>query len=265
MARYFRVKNYDKFQHYSDRTPPWIKLYNCLLDDYDFTCLQDASKLHLILIWLLASRTSNRLPFDLEYLKQAIKTKTKPDLDELISYGFIEEIEQIQLHDDAASNALATCKQDACLEERRGEREKKRGEERTLRTSSPLTDEEFLKALKKNPAYEGLDIDRELSKLDAWLLTPRGHGKQKTRQRILNWLNGADRPMGGKHGEVRKSRNPTLEALEEYRRHRDGISSTKDPTATDIRQGDGDPWGCTAEHDSKSGEVSDNASTSIRS
>ena len=58
-----------------------------------------------------------------------------------------------------------------------------------------LTDDAFLAALKLNPAYEGIDIDRELGKLDAWLMTPRGRGKQRTRQRIVNWLNRAERPM----------------------------------------------------------------------
>ena len=56
-------------------------------------------------------------------------------------------------------------------------------------------DDEFIKALKQNPAYEGIDIDRELGKLDAWLLTPKGRGKQRTQQRFLNWLNRAERPM----------------------------------------------------------------------
>lgn len=41
---FLRVKNFDRFQHYKDRTPPWIKLYNDLLDDYDFSCLPDAEK-----------------------------------------------------------------------------------------------------------------------------------------------------------------------------------------------------------------------------
>ncbi len=58
-----------------------------------------------------------------------------------------------------------------------------------------LADNEFIQALKENPAYEGIDIDREIGKVDAWLLTPRGRGKQKTRQRIVNWLNRAEKPM----------------------------------------------------------------------
>ncbi len=60
----FSVKNFERFQHYKDRSPPWIKLYNELLDDYSFACLDDAAKFHLIAIWLLASRTDNRIPYD---------------------------------------------------------------------------------------------------------------------------------------------------------------------------------------------------------
>ena len=36
------------FQHYKDRSAPWIKLYNELLDDYRFAVLPDASKWHLV-------------------------------------------------------------------------------------------------------------------------------------------------------------------------------------------------------------------------
>lgn len=59
--------------------------------------------------------------------------------------------------------------------------------------ATPLTDEEFIKALKANPAYKDIDFDKEMGKLDAWLLTPRGHGKRKTHARILNWLNKCER------------------------------------------------------------------------
>ena len=36
MTAYFSVTNYDQQQHYKDRGPTWIKLYNRLLDDYGF-------------------------------------------------------------------------------------------------------------------------------------------------------------------------------------------------------------------------------------
>jgi hypothetical protein len=60
------------------------------------------------------------------------------------------------------------------------------------RKRDPLpADAEWLASLKALPVYAGLNVDRELGKLDAWLLTPRGHGKLKSRGRIVNWLNNA--------------------------------------------------------------------------
>jgi uncharacterized protein YdaU (DUF1376 family) len=58
-----------------------------------------------------------------------------------------------------------------------------------------LTDDDFLTELKQNAAYSGIDIERELGKLQAWLLSPKGRGKQLTHNRFLSWLNNADRPM----------------------------------------------------------------------
>lgn len=54
-----------------------------------------------------------------------------------------------------------------------------------------LADEEFLDALRQNPAYAHIDIATEMGKLSAWLKTPRGSGKQCTRARVVNWLNRA--------------------------------------------------------------------------
>lgn len=106
MSKYLRVKNWENFQHYKERNPPWIKLHRELLRDYDFVCLQDASKLHLMLIWLLASQMNNKIPADENFIKNQIGISGKIDFKELIDKGF--------LIDD--SNALATRKQDAMLE-----------------------------------------------------------------------------------------------------------------------------------------------------
>jgi hypothetical protein len=110
--KYFSVKDFEKLQHYKDRNPPWIKLYNELLDDYDFACLQDASKLHLIMIFLLASRTNNKIPYDKNWIKNKINATENVDLEGLEKLGFISITE-----DD--SKPLADCKQNACLERER--------------------------------------------------------------------------------------------------------------------------------------------------
>ena len=62
----------------------------------------------------------------------------------------------------------------------------------TSRRVQPMVDEDFLKALEINPAFKGIDIRKEYGKMQAWFLTPRGHGKQPTRTRFLNWLNRAE-------------------------------------------------------------------------
>ena len=56
-----------------------------------------------------------------------------------------------------------------------------------------ISDEEFMKALKNNEAYNHINIDMEMGKMDAWLLAHKG--RQKTRGFIVNWLNKIDRPV----------------------------------------------------------------------
>lgn len=112
----FSVKNFARFQHYKDRAPPWIKLYNELLDDYEFGRLPDASKMHLIAIWLLASRSDNKIPYDAAWVGKRINANTKVDLTLLACAGFIVVDQQLHSAGQDASNTLAECEQDACLE-----------------------------------------------------------------------------------------------------------------------------------------------------
>ena len=125
----FAVKNFEKFQHYKDRAPPWIKLYNELLDDYEFAHLQDASKMHLISIWLLASRTGNEIPYDAQWIAAKISATNKVDLAALEKAGFIYKINMVQ----NASGTLADCTQDACLETEGETEERQSREARAMR------------------------------------------------------------------------------------------------------------------------------------
>jgi|TARA_Y100000310_G_scaffold333702_1_gene411779 hypothetical protein len=128
---YFRVANWDNLQHYKDRNPPWIKLHNSLLDDYDFSCLPDASKAHLIAIMMLASRTENKLPDNPEWLKSKIGATSKVNILPLIDSGFLEYLESNQPLNNVeqdASNPLAKGLQPARPEKRQ------RREEREQRT-----------------------------------------------------------------------------------------------------------------------------------
>jgi hypothetical protein len=124
----FSVKNFEKFQHYKDRNPPWIKLYNELLDDYEFGRLPDASKMHLIAIWLLASRSGNKIPYDSAWVARRINANTKVDLTLLACSGFIVVDQQVQGEEQDASTMLSDRAQDACLETE-GEKSKVEKEE----------------------------------------------------------------------------------------------------------------------------------------
>lgn len=129
MPDYFQVKNWEQHQHYKDRTPPWIKLYNELLDDFHFSCLQDASKAHLVGIWLLASRTSNRIPMNAGWVGNKINATDPVDLNELLNSGFIEQVIEKPLK----NQPLQEAEQDAStLQAKRlsREREEREGEER---------------------------------------------------------------------------------------------------------------------------------------
>lgn len=123
MPKYFSVRDYDKYQHYKDRTPPWIKLYNHILDDDDFEDLPDTTKYHFLAITLLASRTNNKMKYDPAYIKRKISAKTNVNLDLLKDSEFIKIIGDSTSND---SKTLAEREQDASTErEKRERREEK--------------------------------------------------------------------------------------------------------------------------------------------
>ena len=124
MKSTFSVKNWDEFQHYKDRNPPWIKLHNHLLDDYEFECLGDAAKGHLLCIWMLASRTKNEMPYDEKWITKKIGASTKVNLDSLIKSGFLvmEHDASTPLHNETQVATVSV----PSVEESRGEAEKSR-------------------------------------------------------------------------------------------------------------------------------------------
>jgi len=110
MARFFKVKNFEKFQHYKDRSPPWIKLYNETLENYEFGSLNDATKGQLIGIWLLASRMDNKLPFDPRWIASKINATEPVDLEALYSSGFILEYDESETAEQVATPAQQRAK-----------------------------------------------------------------------------------------------------------------------------------------------------------
>jgi hypothetical protein len=89
-----RVPGWKDFQHYKERSPPWIKLHKKLLDNYEFHCLPVASRALAPMIWLLASESeagsieyaSDKIAFRLRMSANALEEALIP----LIEHGFID-------------------------------------------------------------------------------------------------------------------------------------------------------------------------------
>lgn len=56
-----------------------------------------------------------------------------------------------------------------------------------------MADEEFL--VKLRGLYPHLDVQTEINKMTAWLLTPKARGRRMTRQFVVGWLNRIDTPI----------------------------------------------------------------------
>lgn len=111
-----KVKNWSEFQHYKDRSPPWIKLHRALLDDFQFTSLPLASKALAPLLWLLAAESKDgTVSLDAEWLAWRLRidvSDVQDGLSPLIDGGFLI----------TASKPLAKRKRRA-IPEREGETE----------------------------------------------------------------------------------------------------------------------------------------------
>lgn len=87
-VQFLGVKNWDQFQHYGKRNPPWIKLHRAILDDYAFCSLTDAAKGHLMLLWVYASQNDGQVPIDVSFLERKLSCQNL-DLQVFIDAGFL--------------------------------------------------------------------------------------------------------------------------------------------------------------------------------
>jgi hypothetical protein len=118
MSSGYRIRNWDKYQHYSDRNPPWIKLHFELLTSRDWVTLDDASRVLAVASMLLASRNQEErgvVPNDPDFVKRVAFLNSTPDFRPLVRCGFLlpldnphqEEEDRDRDRDRAASVPLA--------------------------------------------------------------------------------------------------------------------------------------------------------------
>jgi hypothetical protein len=61
--------------------------------------------------------------------------------------------------------------------------------------SEPLTDQQFLDALKADPLNSHVDLEAELLKMDKWLARPENAHRKKTRRFITGWIGRIEKPL----------------------------------------------------------------------
>lgn len=194
MNNRLKVAGWDKFQHYKDRSPPWIKLHKGLLDNFDFQMLPVASRALAPMIWLLASEADDGSvdgnPDFLAFRLRASRKEIVDGLKPLIDKGFLIE-------EQDASKPIAEPKQSACLETEEETETETELEEETD-SAEPVFIQLPLAGSKSHPVvvsrlpyyrelYPAVDVEAELRKMVGWLNA--NPSRRKTARGIEAFIN----------------------------------------------------------------------------
>ncbi len=148
---HFRIRNWDVFQHYKDRCPPWIKLHYELLSSKDWVTLSDQGRILAIACMLIASRHDGMVPADGDYIKLRAYLRQNPDFNELVRCGFLEpcgivqadasKVERMKAKDTQSVSVIKS-KKDAGFEDWYGMYPRKVNKSSALRAWKKLSDKE---------------------------------------------------------------------------------------------------------------------------
>lgn len=138
MAHY-RIIEWAKYQHYKDRSPPWIKLHAGTLTSNTWVSLSNDSRALAIACMLVAADTDNKIPVDPQYMRRRAYFDAVPDFAPLVAVGFIELVGEIKdlaqsLQADASA-PLANGTKRPSESESEGETEQSRAEQKDNSTS----------------------------------------------------------------------------------------------------------------------------------
>lgn len=88
--KWLSIKNFEKYQHYKKRCPPWIKLYRSILTDREFMKLSTSAKYTYIGLLLLASETGQCVPNDTSWISHRLAMNpSEIDLKSLYRSGLL--------------------------------------------------------------------------------------------------------------------------------------------------------------------------------
>lgn len=109
--KYIAIKNLEKYQRYTKRRPPWVKLHQSLLEDAHLMCASCTDRWIAIALLLVASRYDNRIPADLEWLTRTLHMPETVDLSYLLGIGYLVEVvegQQDSVHTKSVQRAHKT-------------------------------------------------------------------------------------------------------------------------------------------------------------
>lgn len=138
------VRHWDRFQHYKDRDPPWVKLYRDLLTAESWVLGTDVSRVVQVASILLAARYSNQIPYRWDLIRKVAsldcsEAEFAAAVQHLVNTEFLEIqgcTEQSELPLQPASTMLAKCSTETETEAEGEQRQKKR-----MGGTSPAPDE----------------------------------------------------------------------------------------------------------------------------
>jgi hypothetical protein len=212
MPRTIHIRSWDRFQHYKDRDPPWIKLYRDLLTTESWALGTDDSRLVQVASILLAARYQNATPLNPALIRKvASLDMSEARLLSAVTYlsdtGFLEIQGDADERKRSASGALASCaseteqSRDRAEQSRDREVARKRAAARTCPDDFELTIDMIGWAESQCP---GIDIDRETASFKDYTFATAKTDWVKTWR---NWMRKA-KPINGsrptRYEELRK-------------------------------------------------------------
>lgn len=230
----YKVKNWEQFQHYSDRNPPWIKLHFSLLSSEDWVMLSDASRLLAVVIMLIASRDKGAIDGSskgLQYLQRVAYLDKKPNLKPLIDTGFLvplqadaSESKQKQANDPQED--MQSISEEIILEENTcpelksapappPDAEDSEIDPLDIFLIFPTNKNDCLHSIMKSDVeswaelYPAVDVEQELRNMKGWLnANPK---KRKTKSGIPRFINAwlsKEQDKGGSIGSIGYRKTP---------------------------------------------------------
>jgi hypothetical protein len=185
MASY-RIKAWAKFQHFKDRSPPWVKLYKDLLDDPDWHDLEPEYSKVLVMLWLIASEdeTKNGTLPDTRKLAFRLRTteaKVKQSLTKLSHWVECDDIAVIseRYRDDAPETETETETETYPV-----------SHEKIVFDGSSFQNINGQLMVWKD-AYPAIDVEAEIRRAAAWLVSNPKNRKKQLERFINGWLSRA--------------------------------------------------------------------------